>query len=411
MAKILFALLTLIVMQFSCSAATSFRWCITAAEKMKCSDFIKYVKMTAQEANISITASCVGGTSYDDCVTKISKGQADLVTLDGGSVFEAGKSKNLVPIVSEKYGKYGVKYYAVAVVKKSNQGLNLNSLKGRKSCHTAARRTAGWRVPIGYMLRNGIMPAVACGNDKNDFLSVAEFFKESCVPGVEKYIMEPRLISKLCALCQGTNNAQCSTSPSMNKYASYHGSFKCMAENGGDVAFVKHTTVEEVVGLGGYGKASDYQYLCKDNSRKEIGQHEQCHLGFNPAHAVVTRKGNADIDSIITILEKMSEKYGSNQTNTTQFQLFNSQKYSMSSGNLMFKDSATELVSIPMEKRSYVKFLGEDYVKDSEALTSCSTMEQSTKGTTEPTTSSVGGAPFVSFLLVSLSALLPMISN
>lgn len=47
--------------------------------------------MTAQEANINITASCVGGTSYDDCVTKISKGQADLVTLDGGSVFEAGR--------------------------------------------------------------------------------------------------------------------------------------------------------------------------------------------------------------------------------------------------------------------------------------------------------------------------------
>ena len=88
--------------------------------------------------------------------------------------------------MSEKYGKYGVKYYAVAVVKKSNQGLNHNSLKGKKSCHTAARRTAGWRVPIGYMLRKEIMPAVACGNDINDFLSVAEFFKESCVPGKEQ---------------------------------------------------------------------------------------------------------------------------------------------------------------------------------------------------------------------------------
>ena len=106
----------------------------------------------------------------------------------------------------------------------------------------------------------------------------------------------------------------------------------------------------------------------------------------------------------------MSEKYGSNQTNSTQFQLFNSTKYSVSSGNLLFKDSATELVGIPKKKRSYVKFLGEDYVKDSEALTSCATMEKSTKGTTEPTTSSVEGAPLVSFLLVSLSALLPMIS-
>jgi len=140
----------------------------------------------------------------------------------------------------------------------------------------------------------------------------------------------------------------------------------------------------------------------------EIGQHEKCHLGFNPAHAVVTREGNPNIDGIITILEKMSEKYGSNQTNATQFQLFNSTKYSMSSGNLMFKDSATELVGIPKEKRTYVKFLGDDYVKDSEALTSCPPPP-----TTSPKvpTSSVGGAPFVSFLLVAFSALLAMIST
>ena len=43
-----------------------------------------------------------------------------------------------------------------------------------------------------------------------------------------------------------------------------------MAEDKGDVGFVKHVTVEEVVAMGGYGLASDYQYLCKDGSRKGI---------------------------------------------------------------------------------------------------------------------------------------------
>ena len=62
----------------------------------------------------------------------------------------------------------------------------------------------------------------------------------------------------------------------MNKYASYHESFKCMAENRGDVAFVKHTTVEEVVAQGGYGTVSDYQYLCKDNSRKSKQEIVRC---------------------------------------------------------------------------------------------------------------------------------------
>ena len=143
-------------------------------------------------------------------------------------------------------------------------------------------------------------------------------------------------------------------------------------------------------------------------SSSEIGKHKECHLGFNPAHAVVTRKGNADIDDIVTILGKMSAKYGGTQTNQSLFQLFNSEKYSISDRNLMFKDSTTELVRIPKEKRTYVKFLGEDYVKDSEALTSCSFLEPGTKA---PPTSLTGGSPYVSFLLVSFSALLAMIST
>ena len=77
-----------------------------------------------------------------------------------------------------------MKYYAVAVVKKANQGLNINALKGKKSCHTGARRTAGWRVPIGYLRRKGILPSVECGKDSiYDFLSAAKFFSQSCVPG------------------------------------------------------------------------------------------------------------------------------------------------------------------------------------------------------------------------------------
>ena len=69
------------------------------------------------------------------------------------------------------------------MVKKTNQGFHLKSLKGKKSCHNGARRNAGWRIPIGYMLRMKLIPAVQCDNKLNDFLSVADFFSESCVPG------------------------------------------------------------------------------------------------------------------------------------------------------------------------------------------------------------------------------------
>ena len=74
--------------------------------------------------------------------------------------------------------------------------------------------------------------------------------------------------SNLCALCNGTGIYKCSKDSSKNGYVGYHGAFKCMAEGKGDVAFVKHTTTAEVVGAGGYGNVGDYEYLCRDGSRK-----------------------------------------------------------------------------------------------------------------------------------------------
>lgn len=40
----------------------------------------------------------------------------------------------------------------MAVVKKSSgPDLNWNNLKGKKSCHTAVDRTAGWNIPMGLL--------------------------------------------------------------------------------------------------------------------------------------------------------------------------------------------------------------------------------------------------------------------
>ena len=104
------------------------------------------------------------------------------------SSYNPGKQRALIPIVSEQYGQYSVKYYAVAVVK-ANTVFNLKTgLRGKTSCHTGARRTAGWNVPIGYLLRTRIMPAVACGNNNNDFMSASKFFNKSCVPGKDSVL-------------------------------------------------------------------------------------------------------------------------------------------------------------------------------------------------------------------------------
>lgn len=43
-------------------------------------------------------------------------------------------------------------YPAVAVVRTSDPEITWNNLEGRKSCHTAVGRTAGWNIPMGLLL-------------------------------------------------------------------------------------------------------------------------------------------------------------------------------------------------------------------------------------------------------------------
>ena len=82
-------------------------------------------------------------------------------------------------MLAENYGlpDKTVRYYGVAVTKKG-KSLKLGELKGKKSCHTGAGKTAGWNIPIGYFLRTDVMTYV-----DNQYKSAAEFFSESCVPG------------------------------------------------------------------------------------------------------------------------------------------------------------------------------------------------------------------------------------
>ena len=95
----------------------------------------------------------------------------------------AGKKYGMVPVVAEDYGgNANTFYYAVAVAMANNSGLNLGNLKGKKSCHTGYQKTAGYNVPVGYLLQSKKMKRVACG-DSGTVQSVSKFFSKSCIPG------------------------------------------------------------------------------------------------------------------------------------------------------------------------------------------------------------------------------------
>ena len=67
------------------------RWCtIKALEQQKCQYFVYALNNVSSELNITLQASCVQGSNAIDCMQKIKDGQADLITLDGGEIYEAG---------------------------------------------------------------------------------------------------------------------------------------------------------------------------------------------------------------------------------------------------------------------------------------------------------------------------------
>ncbi|XP_041119513.1 serotransferrin-like [Polyodon spathula] len=339
------------------------KWCAVGKKETEKCDAWSINTCTTTECDKG-KIKCISAVSVDDCIEKIMKKEADAVAMDGGYVYRAGQC-GLVPVMAENYDEEACSssapaqgsYYAVAVVKKDSP-LTWDSLQGTKSCHTGLGRTAGWNIPMGTLKRTVIKDC--------DF---TKFFSQSCVPGANK-------TSSLCSLCAGDkkttiggDHSKCLENDSESYYG-YAGALRCLIE-GGDVAFVKHTTVfDNTEGRNiptwakGY-KPSDFKLLCYNSVRKTASpsEYKECNLARVPAHAVMTRPESRDV--VVSLLKEQQTQFGSSQTDADAFKLFKSE-----TKDLLFKDSTKCLTEV--RAGTTVKdFLGREYYDSVTGLSAC----------------------------------------
>ncbi|XP_066285078.1 uncharacterized protein [Branchiostoma lanceolatum] len=343
------------------SKTETVRWCtISAQEQQKCQEMSR-----AFIRRLNHRLECVQGQSSEDCMYKISHNMADVITLDGGDIYQAGMKYNMRPIMGEDYGNGDASYWAVAVVRKDDSEININNLRGRKSCHTGIGKTSGWIIPTGWLVDQDF---VHTDGQTSLVQAVGHFFSQSCVPGAKSPEYDPQNTnpSNLCSLCAGAGEDHCVRNKN-EPYYGYAGAFRCLAEGSGDVAFINHLTVQDntdghnpenwAAGL----RSNEFELLCTDGSRRPVDQWRECSLARVPSHAVMTSNDRSQewVDRAVQLLKNTQDMFGTDE-NERGFQMFDSASFS--GHNLLFRDDTHHLVEVG-SKDSWEKWLGQEYLR------------------------------------------------
>ena len=252
----------------------------------------------ASQNKEGITLTCSSATTAEGCMEQVKSGNADLTKFGPSDIFIASRDYGLEPIVSEYYGgDAGNSYYSVAVVKKelcdANPGLTMQDLKGKRSCHTGYRRTAGWTMPVGFLTDTAVIKKIQIQKNSDtsvnaDAESVAAFFSQVCAVGSNEDgpLTGGGQWDGLCTAC----GDDCSDN---SPYASYEGTIRGLMEDVCDVAFTKQETAPQVVSDGTSPESwstlssDDLRLLCPMGGCKPIDEWQNCNMAAIPSQAFV----------------------------------------------------------------------------------------------------------------------------
>lgn len=345
--------------------------CVTSeAEMTKC------VRMrTALNAQLlEPKMTCKRADSSLECMNAIRHSEADVTVLDAGDIYKAGWQFGLVPIMAEVYNLGEPFYYAVAVTKQRDNDTELIYLKNRRTCHTGVGHGGGWVIPMAWLLTNERVRDYGC----DSLRAAAEYFAESCAPGAlsgdfqNRYQADYWEYSHLCDLCHGSAGHYCKRNH-MEDYFGHTGAFRCLVEGGGNVAFVKHTTVTE--NCDGKRKewwarnqlTSDFELLCRDGTRAPARNYQDCYLGKVKSNAIVVNPaiGNTKMNAFINLFKYAQQFYGQKVPDQFSFSMFYSEN---PYADLIFQDATQQLIVLPEEERHYTRYLDREFLKAYEVV-------------------------------------------
>ncbi|NXT05238.1 TRFE2 protein, partial [Prunella fulvescens] len=326
-----------------------FRWCtLSDLEQRKCAELSKALTavLPLTTASSFSRISCIRAHNTYDCIDKIRANKADAASLDAGDVYSAVKLYGLAVVAKEIYDQ-GNCVFAVAIAKRGT--LDIQSLRGVRSCHSGARWTSGWNIPLGFLLARNYLSW-----DEAQPLSqaISEYFNASCIPGVG--VAAPQL----CALCQGQKsyvrdrNHFCETSSNEPFYDS-EGAFRCLKDGVADVAFLDHLRIMSAT----ESEEQEYELLCPDGSTAELTEYSTCNLGKGPGRGIVTRNNFQKITN--KFLSMIQRLFGRKGKERARFELFSSAPFG--GKNLLFRD-ATQHLQLLEEQLEIAYVLGLDYV-------------------------------------------------
>ncbi|KAL7062318.1 hypothetical protein AAHC03_01132 [Spirometra sp. Aus1] len=334
------------------------RWCVTDYWEM---DKCQSMRNAFAAQGIKPDLSCILGETTIQCMGFIRDGFVDMMSVEAGDLYVAGRYFDLVPIVNENYG-VGPFYYAVAVVRKVNPDILISNWKYRRLCQSGVGRASGWIIPLNIVLETAQVRVF--GN--NLMYAFSELVSRSCVPGVLNTAFNPLNTNalSLCELCLSGGNDRCQRD-NRELYFGESGAFRCLIE-AGDVAFTRHTTVHANTASRNPDywarnlREDDYELLCTDGRRQNVRNWQNCNLGKVPSNVVITASYKTENErmNMWRLLQYGQEYYGSD-TNPI-FHMFDS---GFGHTDLIFTDQTESLSLIPWEEQNYTQWLGPDFLR------------------------------------------------